>query len=166
MSDTTKYQKQTFSGDFLSEIKYSTVGKDGVMVVIINKRKILLLKRIWLPFISHPGMWSFVSGKKEKNEEYLDTAYRETEEETGLEARKLKLLKETDITVRDEKRLVKWKNRLFLFRSDTDSIRLNIENSRYKWVRFEELISGETITSAFQNKERILKLIKYYSGRL
>lgn len=52
-------------------------------IIIINKEKTKLLfcKRLNNPY---KGLYNFVGGKIEENENSLDAAYRELEEETGI----------------------------------------------------------------------------------
>lgn len=141
---------------------YRKVEKDGITAVIINKGKILLLKRRSLPFIVHPGYWSFVSGSRKKGERYLDTAYREIMEETGIDRSKLKtLVKNRDMTLIGHKKDIRWSNKFFIFRSSDRSVRLNLENSGYKWVHLANLKKeNRVITDYIADSGVVLGLIK------
>lgn len=142
--------------------KYRLVENRGINVAILNNEKILLVKRISLPFIIHPGLWAFVSGAKKRNESYLETAFREVEEETCIKRQELKiLLNGKSITIKDARRGTKWTNRFFVFGSKGRNIHLNMENTAYKWVSFRELKAEHNITlNYFSNKDAILKSIK------
>lgn len=146
----------------MPERKYRMVENKGVNAVVLNKKRVLLLKRISLPFIIHPGYWAFVSGAKKKNENYLETAYREVEEETGIKRNDLKLLlKGGNITIMDDRRATKWTNRLFVFGSKGKKVRLNIENTSYKWVSLKGLEEERNITlNHFSNREKALNSIR------
>ena len=43
---------------------YPLVEKPGVTVILINDKKVLLLRRINIPFITHPGIWYVVAGSR------------------------------------------------------------------------------------------------------
>ncbi len=134
----------------------------GITAVVLSKDKILLVKRRRIPFISHPGIWYFVSGAKERDEQHIDTAYREIKEETGLLRQNLKLLcKGRKIIIVDHKRHTKWEDNFYIFGSKTEKIKLNLEHSSYKWATFEELKTGEAIESIYE-KDMVLKLIKLH----
>lgn len=47
--------------------------------IVINDGKVLLIKQ-------HQGFYGFPKGHMEKNETEIETAYRETKEETGIDA--------------------------------------------------------------------------------
>ncbi len=80
---------------------YAMVSRPGVTVVLLNRGRILLLKRISLPFISHPGIWYFVGGARKGRESPLQNAYREVEEEVGITKDELKPLSRSKIVVID-----------------------------------------------------------------
>ncbi len=134
---------------------------DGSTSVIIHKGKILLLKRRSLPFIVNPGIWWFPGGHRERGETYADAAYREIEEETGIKKTNLILL------VRPEKmRILElkngrlWENMFFIFYSKTNRIKLDIENKKYRWAAFNELVEEKNFTNAFADRTLGLKVIK------
>lgn len=145
------------------ESGYREISSKGVTVVIMHGRKILLVKRINIPFISHPGAWYPVAGAKKENETYEGAAYREVDEETGLTRRHLKMLhREKNVLISDLRKRIVWKNDLIVFRSDTTEIRLNIENSAHRWVSYAEFARNEGIVGAFHAKKRILAVVKSY----
>lgn len=137
--------------------KYRRVRKEGIMAVIVNGNRLLLLKRRSFPFIVHPGYWSFVSGSKDKDENYIATAYREIKEETGIEKWQLTVLaKDIDINIIGHKRDIEWHNKLFVFSSTTRTVRLNIENSAYKWVAVGSLAKEERIITDYIREQGML----------
>jgi 8-oxo-dGTP pyrophosphatase MutT (NUDIX family) len=144
---------------------YSFVANDGVTVAIVNRKRILLMKRINIPFlIIHPGMWYFVAGSKDGNESYLANAYREIKEETGIGKSDLRLLySKKSIKVFDSRRKREWTNSFFIFCSKTDSVSLNFEHTSYRWVSIGELEKAPLMEEFERSK--ILKLIKQQIGR-
>jgi len=140
--------------------EYKAVNADGVAVVILHKRKVLLLKRRNIPFIFNPGIWSFVMGSRKRGEGYTETAYREVEEETGLERNSIRQLrKPIKVWMFDAKKSKKWQNYLFVFSSSTNRIKLNIENSRFMWAGMNDLKKGKNYTNIFIDKNRVIKRI-------
>ncbi len=67
--------------------------KTGVGVMLINDNKILLGHRVISSKdtggIYEPDSWTFPGGKQEYNETVLETAIRETKEETNLDLKEL-----------------------------------------------------------------------------
>lgn len=147
----------------LDKQDYKSIEKEGVTVIILNKKRILLLKRINLPFLMvNPGIWYFVAGSRARKEDYLDTAYREIMEEISMDKSELKpLLKNREIMIADNRRGLKWKNAFFIFCAKTDSIKLNYEHTDYRWVSFKEFVNDyKDAVNSIYDKERILPLIK------
>jgi 8-oxo-dGTP pyrophosphatase MutT (NUDIX family) len=136
-----------------------TVKRVGVTAVILNRKSILLLKRINLPFMVNPGMWYFVGGGRKGSESALQNAYREIGEELGLEKDELTLLSGMNVMVVDQRRGEKWRNRLFIMRSSTRKVRLNMEHSGYRWVAFDALGDYKGLLGAFGNADKVLSKI-------
>ncbi len=138
---------------------------DGVQVAVVHKNRILLLKRRDVPFIrrfvANPGKWSLVAGGRKRGEAYMDTAYREVTEETGLGRKQLKGHgRGTVVWVYDRGKGTTWSNMLFVLRSSSRSIRLNLESSDYKWVTFDELSSMEYLNETIMDHEAALRRIR------
>ncbi|MCL5423548.1 MAG: NUDIX domain-containing protein [Candidatus Marsarchaeota archaeon] len=131
---------------------------DGITAIIINKKnnKILFLKRRCLPFIVNPCVFSFVSGKRKYKEKHINTAYREVYEETKLSKNELELKDTKDIFVYYKKYF--WKNKIYVFATDKNYIKINIENSDYKWVYYKDI--PDEYLKMFIDKKMIRSIIE------
>ena len=139
-----------------------------MVAIIIHRGRILLLKRRSVPFILNPGIWSFLSGGRKRGEPYLCTAYREIEEESGIKIGYLKLLHCGRATLADPRRMLRWSNRLYVFRSRTSKVRLDMENSAYRWATISEIRDHDRYTNVFIDENFILCIIGrflYGSGK-
>ena len=118
-----------------------------------NDDKILILRRSDM-VKSMKGLWSGVSGIIEKDEEPLIRAKIEIFEEAGLEEKHIKLLKSPEqIRVESPQyRNHKWEIFPFLFETKNTEIKLNWENSEFKWIKINQLKEFETVP----NLEEIL----------
>ena len=142
-------------------MEYKTVENDGIHAAILNGSRILLLKRINIPFIVNPGAWSFVAGSRKRGEGYAAAALREIREETGLDADDVRLLKGGySVFIADPSRRIKWKNRFFVFSTSRKEIRLNFENSMYRWASYREMVSDQRLMGMLYSRERILGAIR------
>ena len=74
--------------------------KTGVGVMLLNDNKVLLGHRVNKAKdtggIYEPDSWTFPGGKQEYNETVLETAIRETKEETNLDLKELYVYTATD----------------------------------------------------------------------
>jgi len=120
---------------------------------IKNDNNILILKRS-NKVKSMKGLWAGVSGIIENDEEPLVRAKIEIFEEVGIEEEHLKLLKSPEqIRVESPQyRNHKWEIFPFLFETKNTEIKLNWENSEFKWVEANQLKEFETVP----NLEEIL----------
>lgn len=138
--------------------EYKAVKAEGVAVVIIHKKRILLVKRRNIPFIFNPGIWGFVTGSKKKSERYAETAYREVEEETGIAREQLKQIKKpVKVWMFDSKKHKKWQNYLFFFMSETSDVKLNIENSAFRWSSLSDIAKENNYTNIFMDNDVVIK---------
>ena len=115
---------------------------------ITNNDKFLLLKRSE-KVKSMKGLWAGVSGIIEKNETPLERAKIEIFEEAGITESDIKLLKSADL-IRVESPQYKnheWEIFPFLFETTNSEIKLNWENSEFKWVSVDEISNYETVPS-------------------
>ncbi len=113
-----------------------------------NNSKILLLKRSDR-VKSMKGLWAGVSGIIENNEIPIDRAKIEIWEETGIEEVQVVLLKSVqEMRVRSPQyKNHEWNIFPFLFQVDNPKIKLNWENSEYRWIDPTEITNYETVPS-------------------
>lgn len=113
-----------------------------------SEGKILILKRSD-KVKSMKSLWAGISGIIENNESPLERTKIEVFEELGIDASQIKLLKESAkmriISPQYENH--EWEVYPFLFSVENPKIKLNWENSDYKWVRAEEISNYETVPS-------------------
>ena len=110
--------------------------------------KILILKRSD-KVKSMKSLWAGISGIIENNESPLERTKIEIFEELGIDANEIKLLKESAkmriISPQYENH--EWEVYPFLFSVENPNIKLNWENSDYKWVKAEEISNYDTVPS-------------------
>ena len=110
--------------------------------------KILLLKRSD-KVKSMKGLWAGISGIIEKDETPLYRAKIEIFEEVGLKDDQIKLVKSSEKTriVSPQYENHEWEVYPFLFAVENPKIKLNWENSEYRWMEAEEISNFETVPS-------------------
>ena len=115
---------------------------------LTNEDKILILKRS-NKVKSMKGLWAGISGIIERNESPLIRAKIEIYEELGLKDDQIKLLKAAEHMRIVSPQYVnhEWEVYPFLFAAENPKIKLNWENSEYKWVKAEEITNYETVPS-------------------
>ncbi len=138
---------------------------DGITAAVIHRGKILLIKRINLPFVMvNPGVWNFVQGAREKGERYVQTAFREVNEETGISSEKLHLAFNPSTIRLFDYRLGRksrtWENKFFVFYADSKEVKLDLENTAFRWASIKEIESGLNYTNIFFNHESILNRLR------
>ena len=115
---------------------------------IRDNEKILILKRSD-KVKSMKGLWAGISGIIENDEEPLTRAKIEIFEEAGITEDKITLINSID-EMRINSPQYKnheWEIFPFLFESNNPTIKLNWENSDFKWINIEELENYETVPS-------------------
>ena len=115
---------------------------------IRDNEKLLILKRSD-KVKSMKGLWAGVSGIIENNEEPLARAKIEIFEEVGITEDQITLIKASE-EMRIHSPQYKnheWEIFPFLFESSNPPIKLNWENSDFKWIDIEELEKFETVPS-------------------
>ncbi len=133
---------------------------DGVLCILINRRRLLLLKRLAIPFIINHGVWSFITGKLNKKESYLSAAYREIEEETKITKDNLILvMKPFRARLFDIYNGRQWQNTVFIFYSNTRKVKLNIENSKFRWALMSDIKNHKEYTNVFCNEKKMLRIL-------
>ena len=120
---------------------------------ITSNEKFLLLKRSE-KVKSMKGLWAGVSGIIEKNEEPLQRAKIEIFEELGIKEDQIKLLKTAELmrVVSPQYKNHEWEIFPFLFETNNPEIKLNWENSEYKWIAANELNNYKIVP----NLEKVL----------
>ena len=115
---------------------------------IKDNDKFLLLKRS-NKVKTMRGLWAGVSGIIEREEEPIVRAKIEIFEELGLTENKIKILKSaTKMKVHSPQyENHEWEIFPFLFEVENPEIKLNWENSEYKWVTIDEIKNYETVPS-------------------
>ena len=93
-------------------------------------------------------LWAGVSGIIEKNDTApLDRAKTEILEETGINEEEIELLKANE-RIKIEAAQYKnheWNIFPFLFKTENPEIKLNWENSEFKWIKPNEIKNYETV---------------------
>ncbi len=115
---------------------------------IKDNEKILILKRSD-KVKSMKGLWAGVSGIIEKNEEPLKRAKIEIFEEVGITEDKITLLRSAEEMRVNSPQYEnhEWQIFPFLFEAKNPIIKLNWENSDFKWINVVELENYETVPS-------------------
>ena len=115
---------------------------------IKDNDKFLLLKRS-NTVNTMKGLWAGVSGIIEKDEEPLRRAKIEIFEELGITEDKIKFLKSaSEMKVNSPQyENHEWEIFPFLFEVKNPIIKLNWENSEYKWITVNEIKNYETVPS-------------------
>ena len=113
---------------------------------IKNNNKILILKRSD-KVRSMKGLWSGVSGIIENTEVPKDRAEIEIYEELGIKKDKIILLKSAEKIKISSPQYEnhEWEVFSYLFETMETKIKLNWENSEFKWIDLDELKNYETV---------------------
>ena len=125
---------------------------------IKNDDKILILKRSD-KVKSMKCLWAGVSGIIEKNDTTpLERAKIEIFEETGINEKEIELLKSIE-QIKIESAQYKnheWDIFPFLFKAKNPEIKLNWENSEFKWIEPNEIKNYETVPELEKILSRLL----------
>jgi 8-oxo-dGTP pyrophosphatase MutT (NUDIX family) len=115
---------------------------------IKNNNKILILKRSD-KVRSMKNLWSGVSGIIENNEIPVNRAKIEIFEEVGIRENKIELIKSVEkIKISSPQyKNHEWEIFSFLFETKETKIKLNWENSEFKWINKNELKNYQTVPS-------------------
>ncbi|MGD8708462.1 MAG: NUDIX domain-containing protein [Nitrosopumilaceae archaeon] len=115
---------------------------------IKDNDKFLILKRS-NKVKTMKGLWAGISGIIENEEDPLNRAKIEIFEELGITEDKIKFLKAASkMTVHSPQyENHEWEIFPFLFESSNPTIKLNWENSEYKWVTVNEIKNYDTVPS-------------------
>ena len=117
-----------------------------ITAFIKNNDKILILKRSD-KVRSMKGLWSGVSGIIENDEIPTNRAKIEIFEEVGIKENKINLVKSVEKIKISSPQYEnhEWEVFPFLFETNETEIKLNWENSEYKWINVNELKNYETV---------------------
>ena len=113
---------------------------------IRDDRKFLILKRS-NKVKTMKGLWAGISGIIEKNEDPLKRARIEIFEEVGIAEDKITLVR-TGVEMKvssPQYENHEWKIFPFLFEAKNPTIKLNWENSDFKWIDIEEIANYQTV---------------------
>ena len=115
---------------------------------IQDEQKLLILRRS-NKVKTMKGLWAGISGIIEKNETPLTRAKIEIYEEAGISEDKIKLIKKADkLRIHSPQyENHEWEIFPFLFEAKNPDIKLNWENSEYKWITRDELKNYNTVPS-------------------
>jgi len=128
--------------------------RTNVVTSFLNyNNKILILKRSE-KVRTMKGLWSGISGIIENNEIPISRAKIEIFEEVGISEKHVTLIKSTkEFTIESPQyKNQQWIIFPFFFTTDTNSIKLNWENSDFRWIEVGQLKEFNTVPSL----ERIL----------
>ena len=115
---------------------------------IKDNDKLLILKRS-NKVKTMKGLWAGISGIIENNEVPLKRAKTEIFEEAGITEKEIKLIKAVEEMRVDSPQYKnhEWEIFPFLFEATNPTIKLNWENSDFRWIQVEELKNYETVPS-------------------
>ena len=122
-----------------------------------NEEKFLILKRSD-SVKSMRGLWGGVSGIIEGNEDPLQRAKIEIFEEAGISEKQIELVKTAkEMQVKSQQYANhEWTIFPFLFSTKEQKIKLNWENSDYRWIMPNEISKYQTVPSLDKVLARLL----------
>jgi len=130
------------------------------LIMVLNKEanQILMCLRFKNPY---KGLYNLVGGKVELNENYLDSAYRELLEETGIKKEEINLIPFMDFVWHpiDMKMLV------YIGRLDKD-VTLIEEIHKLKWVSLEEDFFDTNIFAGEGNIGHMVHIYKIHKDKI
>jgi 8-oxo-dGTP pyrophosphatase MutT (NUDIX family) len=128
-----------------------------VTCMIECRGRILMLRRA--PTVSvNPRLWSPVAGRIDGRLSPKRQAYKEIWEETGIARRHLRLVRSGKRHTLQVNPSVRASVQPFLFQSNTRRVRLNWENTDYRWVKVSDLSRFKLIPK-FDLTLKALKLL-------
>ena len=107
-------------------------------------------KKMFLLLHYPSGHWDFVKGKMEKGESTMETAIRETEEETGItDVRFLENFEEwIEYNFQYKGEIVHKKVVFFLGETRTEEVKISNEHLSYAWKEYNEAMEKTTFDNA------------------
>jgi 8-oxo-dGTP diphosphatase len=129
---------------------------DVVTVFLEHDGKILLLRRSQR-VRTMKTMWAGISGYIE-NEDPLMRALKEIEEESGLSNEKIKLLcigRPLEAIESEKNPDILWIVHPYLFRSNTNLIKIDWEHDELRWIKAQEIQNYETVPKLKEALDRV-----------
>ncbi len=137
----------------------------GIIIYTVKNKKIF-----YLLLLHGKKYWNFPKGRMETGESILETAFRETQEETGIKARDIKLEKgfrsSYRYTFRVEKGRIIYKEVIFFLGHIKDMpIHISDEHKDFGWFAYEDALQ----CLIYKNSQKLVReahsflLKKYYS---
>ena len=127
----------------------------AVSAVVKYKVKMLILKKSAKDY-NYPNRWSFCSGYIKEFEAAEDTVVREIKEETGLNA---KVIRKGKLFQKNDKSKGKiWVIMPFLCKVQSDNVRLDHENSDFRWITYKDIKKYPTVPG-IQKDLKVLRLM-------
>ena len=122
---------------YSTKIVTSFIKDDEKLLILKRSNKVKTMK----------GLWAGVSGIIENDEEPLKRAKIEIFEEVGITEEKIKLIKAVEEMKVNSPQYEnhEWEIFPFLFETKNPTIKLNWENSEFKWIDVDELENYETV---------------------
>ena len=123
--------------------------KTSIVTSFLNHNdKILILKRSQ-QVRSMKGLWSGVSGIIENNETAIKRAKIEIFEEVGIKEQNIELVKSGNEILVESPQYEnhQWMIFPFLFQTEIGDIKLNWENSEFRWIHVNEFKEFNTVPS-------------------
>jgi len=122
---------------YSTKIVTSFIKDDERLLILKRSNKVKTMK----------GLWAGVSGIIENDEEPLKRAKIEIFEEVGITEEEIKLIKAVkEMKVNSPQyENHEWEIFPFLFETKNPAIKLNWENSEFKWINVNELENYETV---------------------
>ena len=120
--------------------------------IVMCNGKYLILKKAPDDY-NYPEHWSFCSGFVKEFESAEDTCLREIKEETDLD---VELIKEgTLIHKHDPRNGKNWVILPFLCKAKNTQIRLDHENTEYRWITKDEIKNYNFVPGLIKNLESV-----------
>ena len=128
-----------------TKIVTSFIQDDQKLLILRRSDKVKTMK----------GLWAGISGIIEKNENPLTRAKIEIHEEVGISEDKIRLVKAAERLKVNSPQYEnhEWEIFPFLFEAKNPDIKLNWENSEYRWITIDELKNYNTVP----NLEKVLQ---------
>jgi translation initiation factor 2B subunit (eIF-2B alpha/beta/delta family) len=126
-----------------------------VVTVFLRHRGDVLLLRRSEEVGSYPGQWGAVAGHVEEDDPHA-SALAEIEEETGLTARDVALVREgPSFSVTDEEEGTRWAVHPFLFDADTREVETHWETAKAEWAAPTALLRRDTVPELWTSYRRV-----------